>query len=108
MNQVNFTLKTRRSLPDGVSERKVYACRSFEISHDLNDNITLVARGLSGTNENAVMRLRSHDHPSKENYEELILENMAGKTTERFVASPSIDVDLRNSQKDADRLQLNS
>lgn len=97
MSQVNFTLKTRRSLPDSVAERKVYACRCFEISHDLKDNINLTAKGLSGNNEDAVFMLRSHDRPSKDYYEELIIENMAGKTTERFVAKPSIDVDVKQS-----------
>jgi hypothetical protein len=94
MNHVNFTLKLRRSLGDGVAERKLYACRSISMTHDLTDKITVTALGLSGTSENAEFQLGY----SKLNgwYDEIIVENAAGKTTERWVAPPNEPAHLRS------------
>lgn len=88
MSNVNFTVKTRKSLGDGVAERKLYACRSISMSHDILDSITVVAQGLSGTSEDKYLQLSHSDLDG--HFDEIIVENMNGKTTERWVAKPKV------------------
>lgn len=86
MSKVNFTLKTRKSLPNGVSQRKIYACRSIEVEWTLDNKISVTACGLSGGTEGVILQL---DHPEIDptnTYAEIIVENMQGKTTERWTA----------------------
>lgn len=89
MKQVNFTIKTRKSGDDCMAIRSIYACRSVQVEHSQLDEISVIARGISGSDDDVVLTL---DHPDREKgsdvCNEIIIENMAGKTTERFAAKP--------------------
>ena len=81
-----FTIKTRKSAGDGVSQRQILGCSSVEVEWALDNQISVYLKGLSGTGTNLVLLL---DHPTRDpanTFAEIIIENLQGKTTERFVA----------------------
>lgn len=95
MSNINFTVKVRRSGPDGLSIKQLIACKSVEIEHPLNDGPVVILHEVHGSNRDEVFQIRSQPKDQlniNTTYcEEIIIENMAGKTTERYYVNPSID-----------------
>lgn len=82
MTNNNFVVKAYQ--PDGDTSRaiEIITCTSVDINWDINNDVTLMAKGASGVP--GEIRTFKILNGSSEEYDELIIENMSGKTVQRF------------------------
>lgn len=94
MNNVNFIVKLGRSIEGCSKNVKIYTCKWVEYDHCQNDGIAMTLMGISGTSDNIHVRipsmttkfpkLKAGEINKEGTYDEIILENMEGRTVQRF------------------------
>lgn len=90
MSNINFTIKAYKSGPNCTRQATIVGCEQVEYDHDQNDGIVMMARGAHGNVGTQTFIIPPNlpkeipDFNSDLVYKELIIENMAGKTVQRF------------------------